>query len=423
MNLIKEFYKRGLIKFGSFKLKSGVESPFYIDLRSIISYPDLFKEVSNNCIDIIRKNNINYDIICGVPYTALPIATQICSILDKPMILCRKEVKEYGTKKMVEGIYSDGNSVLVVDDVLTSGQSVMEVVEKLSSEGIIVRDVFVLIDREQGGRQFLESKGITVNSMITISDIFGNRYLSYEQRSELIENRVGKKLFRIMVEKQSNLCISADITNSKDLLNFVKEVGDYICMLKLHIDTLEDFTEDVINELKKLSVDYNFLLFEDRKFADIYTTSVKQYRKSIYKISEWADIVSVHGLSGSKIVDAFDENVVLLAQMSSSNNLLTNSYTDSIVEMSKNKNVVGFICQSRLSDNPRIIHMTPGVHLDNKQDLFDQCYKTPYKAIFEDDSDIIIVGRGIYASKDVRKSVKEYRMAGWEAYQQKIFGK
>lgn len=168
-DLALKLYEIGAVKFGSFTLKSGITSPFYIDLRLIPSYPHLLKAVAKHMWEHIEK--LDCDLICGVPLGALPIATAISVAHDMPMIYRRKEVKAHGTKKEIEGVYERGNRCVVVEDLITSGTSIVETVEPLQREGLITEDVVLLIDREQGGRENLEKRAITLHAVITISEL------------------------------------------------------------------------------------------------------------------------------------------------------------------------------------------------------------------------------------------------------------
>lgn len=110
--------------------------------------------------------------ICPVPYAALPIATALSLSHHKPMLFRRKEVKAHGTKKIIEGHFEKTNSCLVVDDLVTSGLSLLETIEPLEQSGLIVKDVLVFIDREQGGKEALQAKGYTLHSVVSVTELF-----------------------------------------------------------------------------------------------------------------------------------------------------------------------------------------------------------------------------------------------------------
>lgn len=148
--LILKFLEMEVIKIGNFKLKSGILSPIYFDLRILPSYPKILQKVGEEIWKTIENNkNISFEVICGVPYTALPIAT-VCSInYNIPMLIVRKEKKDYGTKNQVEGIFNkDGTTnCLIIEDVVTTGESVLTVAETLRNVGIQVKHVVVFLDR------------------------------------------------------------------------------------------------------------------------------------------------------------------------------------------------------------------------------------------------------------------------------------
>lgn len=167
-NLAKSLYQIGAIKFGEFTLKSGQTSSIYINLRVIISHPQLMRDIAEAMWNKVKENK--FELVCGVPYTALPIAT--CMSLDHniPMVMRRKEKKDYGTKQLIEGQFKAGQPCLIIEDVITTGGSIIETAVDLIEAGLVVKDLVVLIDREQGGRQNLE-KNYRVHAILTISEI------------------------------------------------------------------------------------------------------------------------------------------------------------------------------------------------------------------------------------------------------------
>jgi len=159
----------GAVKFGEFKLKSGILSPIYIDLRLLCSYPKILKMISEAMIGIAE--GLTFDVIAGIPYTALPIATAISLEKDWPMVYARKEVKDYGTRKKIEGVYKEGDTALIIDDLITNGDSKFETIVPFEASGLKIKDFVILVDREQGGARKLEEKGYTLHSVVGINEI------------------------------------------------------------------------------------------------------------------------------------------------------------------------------------------------------------------------------------------------------------
>lgn len=195
-DLILKLFFINAIKFGEFKLKSGIMSPIYIDLRVIISYPEILKMVANAMWEKVAQ--LQFNLVCGVPYTALPIATAISLEHNIPMIMRRKEVKDYGTKKAIEGYFTPKQKVLVVEDLITSGSSVFETIEPLEKEGLKVTDVIVLIDREQGGKKHLAEKGYNLRAVFTITEM-----IDILQHSGKLETAMATKVKEFIVNNQT----------------------------------------------------------------------------------------------------------------------------------------------------------------------------------------------------------------------------
>ncbi len=167
--LIQALYAIGAVKFGDFTLKSGLSSKVYIDLRQIISHPKILAQVADAIWQTIK--HCSFDLICGVPYTALPIATCISLKHDIPMIMRRKEKKAYGTKQQIEGVFQPGQTCLIIEDLISTGSSIIETANDLNEVGLKVTDTALLIDREMGGRENLEQKNYHVHSVLTLKEI------------------------------------------------------------------------------------------------------------------------------------------------------------------------------------------------------------------------------------------------------------
>src|SRR5512138_1699388 len=159
----------GCIKFGSFTLKSGLQSPIYIDLRQIITYPKLLADIAQAYLPLL--STLEFSRIAGLPYAAIPIATAISLAGNYPMIYPRKEVKTYGTKAEIEGLYQAGETVVVIDDLATTGGSKFEAIEKLIGAGLIVKDIVVLVDRQSGAKESLEQAGYSLHAVLTIGQL------------------------------------------------------------------------------------------------------------------------------------------------------------------------------------------------------------------------------------------------------------
>lgn len=439
-----ECYKLGIIKFGRFTLKSGIESPFYVDLRPLASDPKILKNLANYLLDMLPLDN--FDLICGVPYAALPMATAMSLESYIPLIIKRKEAKEYGTKKMIEGIYQKGQNCLLVEDVITSGKSLVETIAEIEQEDIKVADIVVVLDREQGGKQLLESKGYRVHTLFNISEVCeilqengdlsdaevqrindflkGNhiqfeekKRLSYQQKFEQAQHSVSKKLLETALAKESNLIASADVTTTKELLELAEKVGPHIIALKTHIDIISDFDyQNTIIPLKEIASKHKFLLMEDRKFADIGNTQELQFTSGVFRITDWADFVTSQVIGGFESLDCFKNvGVVAIIGMSSKGTLTSNNYREEALKIAlSHPNVIGGVSQNPIPEE--ILLFTPGVNLADSGDGKGQQYNTPEHVFKTLHTDFIIVGRGIYKSENPEQAASLYKNAGWNAY-------
>jgi uridine monophosphate synthetase len=411
----------------------------------------------------------------------------------------RKEVKDYGTKKAIEGAYTRGERCLIVEDLVTSGASVAETVAPLNEAGLLCSDVVVLIDREQGAEAHLNKQNLRLHAAFKLTYLLdvlvrhgkvdqatadrvraflaanqtaaavagagavggaaaataaaagaataaaaaskpsttptptAPRRLPYEQRAKLAPCAMAKRCLELMARKKTNLSVAADVATADEMLALADAVGPHVCVFKTHVDIFDKWDASIAAKLTALAEKHDFLIFEDRKFADIGNTVVSQYSGGVYRIADWSHLTNAHLVPGPGIIDGLKQvglpkgrGLLLLAEMSSKGTLAKGDYTRAVAEAAaaSPEFVMGFISVNPASwpeglgsKNPGMIHMTPGVQLAAGGDALGQQYLTPARVIGAHGSDVIIVGRGVIKAADPAKAAAEYREAGWAAYE------
>lgn len=411
----------------------------------------------------------------------------------------RKEVKDYGTKKAIEGAYTRGERCLIVEDLVTSGASVAETVAPLNEAGLTCTDVVVLIDREQGGEAHLKAQGLKLHAAFKLTRMLdvlvkhgkadqatadrvraflaANQTtaavagasapaavaaaaaagaaagaaaasapapssssaprLTYEARAKMARCAMARRCLELMARKRTNLSVAADVGTADEMLALADAVGPHVCVFKTHVDIFDKWDKSIADKLEALAKKHDFLIFEDRKFADIGNTVVSQYAGGVYRIADWSHLTNAHLVPGPGIVDGLKQvglpkgrGLLLLAEMSSKGTLARGDYTRAVAAAAEASPdfVMGFISVNPAAwptgpGNPGLIHMTPGVQLSAGGDALGQQYLTPQKVIGENASDVIIVGRGVIKAKDPAAAAAEYREAGWKAYEAALAGK
>ncbi|PAA75900.1 hypothetical protein BOX15_Mlig018512g3, partial [Macrostomum lignano] len=475
-DVVSKLHDIEAVKFGEFKLKSGLISPVYFDLRVIVSHPELMRTISQ--LIFAACSDLKFDYVCGVPYTALPIATCISVDRGIPMLMRRKETKDYGTKKILEGKFDRGQSCLIIEDVVTSGSSVLETAEILRREGLRVAGVGVLLDREQGAaenlrraglplrcvlrltqllRQLETSKSVSASFCVTVrtfvlenqvtiqtndndreatgdaaeapslSRLSARCRMPFEQRAEVATQPQARRLLALMAEKETNLCVAADRTLGRDVLALAEQVGPHICVLKVHCDILDDFSPDFVSRLRDLAKRHNFLIMEDRKLADIGHVTRLQATGGQFRIADWADLVTAHALPGpgllSGLEGAHGMAAVLVAEMSSEGSPINEEYSAAALAMAETHGhlVAGLVCQSDLATDPGLLQFTPGVSFSGgASDGLGQRYREPGHVVGRGGCDVIIVGRGVAEASDPRSAAESYRQAAFRAYRERL---
>lgn len=336
--------------------------------------------------------------------------------------------------------------------------------------GIEVKDAIVIIDREQGGYTNIQKQKIGVHSLFKISEFLTylndtgditnakieeimsyintnqvkdqkdkivRTEMSFESRKEHMKCQLSKDLVDIMLSKQTLLCLAADAETTAEVLHAANIAGPYICILKTHIDIIKDFSVDFLRDLESLAKKYNFMIMEDRKFADIGNTMLLQLNSGVFNIISWAHLITAHSLPGPGVLQAVNAalsetsalgGIFIVTELSAAGALTTQTYvkdTMNFVDQSEHPEIIaGVVCQSKeIVQHPGLLQLTPGCHIDTTTDSLGQQYNGPNEVVIDKGADIVVVGRGILKSNDIRASAELYRDQLWSAYSRRIQAK
>lgn len=195
VEFVKEFatflHQNGALKFGDFTLSSGKNSSYYVDLRLVSSFPHQFRKMIKKLQDLISEEIgfDNFDCLASVPTGGLVIASALAMETVKPLIYVRTKPKEHGTTKSIEGVIRKGMKVLMIDDVATTGHSVIDSIKQLKDAGIVVNDVYVILNRLEGAEKALKLEGIKMHQLTDIMQITKSLH-----EANLVNNQILEKI-------------------------------------------------------------------------------------------------------------------------------------------------------------------------------------------------------------------------------------
>ena len=182
MEFAKEFssflYEKKIIRFGDFTLASGKKSPYYIDLRLVPSYPIQYRKMIKGLQNLITEDIgfENFHSLVSVPTGGLVVGASLATEILKPLIYVRKEAKEHGTGKAIEGVTCHEMKLLMIEDVVTSGGSIINAIKSIKEEKMVVTDAYAVVDRMEGATEALQSEGVKLHSLLTIEEIVQNLF-------------------------------------------------------------------------------------------------------------------------------------------------------------------------------------------------------------------------------------------------------
>lgn len=544
------------LKDTGFKLKSGDVSPFYINMKSCMSSVEHRDEIN----DFIKKK---YDLhikkmkreatksntldeldelldikgIIGVPYGGIQFAMSLGERLKLPNLILRDKIKTHGlgTKngKFVEGTYEIGDNVIVVEDVVSTGASCLEGIKNIEKTGLSVSLVVVIMNRDQGGVELIESKGYNVlvisNAVSYLETLLNlkmieeyqyeaalhfinlkktqyskelNKELNpeilekinksdgkdniYEQteeekeadrlaleklkeeKSDLLEDKksddnekekntekekerhiypdifqhkLRSSLLELMKVKKSCLCLSLDVNSWEKAKEIIEECGEYIVMVKTHVELFNDFNSETFGkEIKDLADKHKFFIMEDRKLADIDEVNWKEMMFGLFRPDDWANFITLQGLTSDSTLNMYVQKMssgyplnispCVVTQMNTISSLIDTEYTkrtlDIIDKYDKELNgslVSPILITQCLPSVKNRIKFTPGVCIDDDEIFVSQSdtmnkYRSIETAILYEKNHGIIVGRDIVHSENPKELSKKYANLSWNYFQE-----
>lgn len=447
--LIIDLYNIGSIKFGDFILKNNNISPILIDFSILVSYPNIINRICNLMIDILK--NINFDSISSIQNSCIPYTSIISNKILKPFIII-------DSKKNIKRDISNSNiynykNIVIINDFINTGNNIISHIDFLKKQynNININDVIVICDRRYNNNYNNLIDKTNIHSLFNVYDILNillinnkintmifNRVYNYINKNEIFtmkaiinknnKNLTLKRLSNIITNKKTNIIFSSNIRDFFELVKIIPKISKNICILKIHSDTIDNFTYEKALLLKKMSNELNFLILDDRKFCDLGHIFKIQYTLTNLKLYEWVDIVSIN----SNTIDSFNDNnsiyetfsilnkdfnkaILPICDMSNDNLTsfeLNNRKNKLIKLLDKYKDhILGIETQKRddYIYNDNVFYINPYISINNNNKI----YKTPQKATLLDNCDLMTIGDDITNYENIEIIIKRYKTICW----------
>ena len=478
IQIIKKLYSEGIFTLDDIVLKSGKKSPYYCDFRLLISKPELYQEVVEFICAYLETLSVEYQHLGSVPIGSLPFTTSVANRLNQSFVIPRGEKKNYGKKCSMEGSLNVGDTVLVLEDVITTGASVMEAVEIIKNNGGVVKDIVCIFDREEEGEPVIKGNDINFHSVFCLSDLI--KVLESEQMTdnlhleklkfhnekykkiqvdlhienteefkrnerkeklsrnyqELVGNDFNNRLLNIIKSKQTSVCLSLDTGSWNKGRSILESCAPYICMVKLHLDLLTDWNNTATQEILDMSKTHNFLILEDSKLDDVPNIVESQVYGGLHSFGNWVDAVTVNTVNFVSTNNALyrsakknrsdavskDLTCIPVGQYNTKDSMVTKDYSNDfknrLLEEKDTRFQTRTIIQQNLykTDN-QFLRMTPGVIEVDEDIIFNEDrdrYRSIESAMMRDRNHVVIIGSNIIINENVEEKCKSCATKTWE---------
>lgn len=353
--------------------------------------------ILSKCMELgIIKNEI--DMNFNMLYLYPSICEEICKIIyckikdyhiDEKILHCDSVL---GDLLKLESSCKDENRVLLINDVVENNH-ILNIPN--------ISKIITICDKTD------KKSAHNIISIFTSDDILN--YRTSFSNFRYFGDDFNDNLYKLALKKKSNIIVSCDLTQTQDILHMIGIVGRSIIGIKLHSDIIDNFSIDFVDNILKLKKEYEFIIIEDMKLADITSISILKLTKGIYKFSKWVDCVTIHGIVGMQTNIENIPKLIMVTELSSSGSLINEEYIEKCLEI---KNINAYVCQDKtikiMKNKYDSITLSPGINLDISCDNYDQVYTNCKKGMFW------IVGRGIYMSNDIVNTIERYRETGWK---------